>query len=59
KRQYRYGFVMWESGEGKSPEAVLQAHGFKWAKGQHFSEEVSDMELRHPVCLELTAAQAF
>jgi len=56
---YKYGFVMCEPGEAKSPEAVFQRHALKGAKEQCFSEVLSDLDLHHPPCLELLANQVF
>lgn len=56
---YKYGFVMCEPGEAKSPEAVFERHALKGAKEQRFSEVLSDLDLHHPPCLELIANQAF
>ena len=56
---YRYGFVMCEPGEAKTPQAIFERHQLKGAKEQGFSQLLSDLDLHHPPCLELIANQAF
>lgn len=56
---YRYGFVLCEAGETKTPQAIFERHQLKGAKEQGFSHLLSDLDLHHPPCLELIANQAF
>ena len=56
---WRYAFVVCQSPEETSPEAVFQRHQLKGAKEQAFSEVLSGLDLHHPPCSGLIANQAF
>jgi hypothetical protein len=56
---WRYAFVVCQSPQQTSPEAVFQRHQLKGAKEQAFSEVLSGLDLHHPPCSGLIANQAF
>ena len=56
---WRYAFVVSQSPQETSPEAVFQRHQLKGAKEQAFSEVLSGLDLHHPPCSGLIANQAF
>ena len=56
---WRYAFVVCQSPQETSPQAVFQRHQLKGAKEQAFSEVLSGLDLHHPPCSDLIANQAF
>lgn len=56
---WRYAFVVCQSPQETSPEAVFQRHQLKGGKEQAFSEVLSGLDLHHPPCSGLIANQAF
>jgi hypothetical protein len=56
---WRYAYVVCQPNEVKDPKAIFQRHHLKGAKEQGFSQLLSDLDLHHPPCLDLTANQAF
>jgi len=56
---WRYAFVVCQSPQETSPQAVFQRHQLKGAKEQAFSQVLSGLDLHHPPCSGLIANQAF
>jgi len=54
----RYGFCACEEG-ARAARSVLERHAMKGEREKMFSQLLSDLDLHHPPCLQLSANQAY